>query len=80
MISIDSDIHLEAKEKRFNISSICEQALLKSLKRDINIDEELRECYKCGKKADTWDGYSEMWICDGCNGSQIKKVNIMAKI
>lgn len=79
-LTIDADILEQAKNRLFNISAVCEEALRVKLGQNINIEEDSRQCYRCGGLASIWDGYSEVWVCEKCNNNEIKQVSIMAKI
>ena len=81
MISIDYDLHAEAKLTRLNISAVCEKALRERLGQNINMPKDEQICWRCksNSKKMIWDGFAEMWICEDCNNSQVKHVSIMAK-
>jgi Zn finger protein HypA/HybF involved in hydrogenase expression len=80
MISVDSEVHAELKAKNANISEICERAMFKELKRDINAEEDERVCHYCGQSDNSmvWDGWLELWKCSKCHNGEIRRVSIMA--
>lgn len=53
MVSIDDSVHLKAQEKGFNISNVCENALIDKMNlNDILNDNPSYTCSECGKITD----------------------------
>ena len=90
--SIETEILDQARELRFNISEIAEEALIKkieeaTMKEKVNSEHK---CQFCGKKDRlatrddltglTWLWPDERWICESCLKSKCAAVTVSACI
>jgi len=92
MISIDDEVHKKIKEKRINISEVCEKELRKKLGEDIDTPEEELKCHFCGvhdvrqTPQDLTKGlvflfHHEVWCCNNClRGRTIKIIMGATKV
>lgn len=80
-LSIDSNVIEEAKSKFVNMSAVAEKAIKEKIgKRDVEIDESIKQCFYCGKECEKasvdnqgkyhngmiWLWPDEKWICIRC--------------
>lgn len=75
-ISVEDSIHDQAKQRSFNISSVCEMAIKEKLNlKDVVVNTQIRNCEFCGKEFEhatkninglTWLFPDEKWVCPRC--------------